>query len=158
MAGAPACTAGKNGRSLSLSETNGAAAPFCLSLTRCRVRLQTGSCRCCRRRDDRRREGDAAEVNPHVALADAFACGASRNGRNRLNADLQLFQFIDRRTEPYTTMPSHSFCAASLANCASTSARRTEPPPSTSSTRPRPFSSSRSYSRPLSSKHFTVVI
>ncbi|BAN97956.1 hypothetical protein E05_31900 [Plautia stali symbiont] len=40
-------------------------------------------------------EGDAAEVNPHVALADAFACGAYRNGRNRLNADLQLFPFID---------------------------------------------------------------
>ena len=103
-------------------------------------------------------EGHAAEVNAHVAFAYAVARCANRYGRDGLNPDIQVFEIVHLTHGTVHPMPSHSFWTAIPASSASINARRTEPPPSTTSTRPRPFCSSRSYNNPLSSKHFTVMI
>ena len=68
------------------------------------------------------KEGDAAEVDAHVAFADTFTCGPYGDGRQRLDADIQLFQIVNL---------THS---ARRARSASINARRTEPPPSTNRT------------------------
>jgi hypothetical protein len=77
-------------------------------------------------------EGHAAEIDAHVAFADTFTCGPDRNGRQRLNADIQLFQVVNLTHRAIDHNPSHSFCTARRARSASINARRTEPPPSTS--------------------------
>ena len=41
------------------------------------------------------KEGDAAEVDAHVAFADTFTCGPDGDGRQRLDADIQLFQIVN---------------------------------------------------------------
>ena len=45
-------------------------------------------------------EGHAAEIDADIAFTNAFTCGAYRNGGNRLNADIEVFEIVHRRTEP----------------------------------------------------------
>ncbi|VGP05428.1 hypothetical protein SB00610_00804 [Klebsiella quasipneumoniae subsp. similipneumoniae] len=40
-------------------------------------------------------EGHAAEIDAHVAFADAFASCADRNGRQRLDADIQFLKVVN---------------------------------------------------------------
>lgn len=41
-------------------------------------------------------EGHAAEIDADIAFANAFTCGAYRNGGNRLNADIEVFEIVHR--------------------------------------------------------------
>jgi len=61
------------------------------------------------------------------------------------------------RTQPSITTPAQPFLTASTARLPPTSAVRSDPPPSMTSTRPAPGDSSASRTRLLSSKHCTVL-
>src|SRR5450830_866297 len=61
------------------------------------------------------------------------------------------------RTHPSTTMPAQPLRAAALARLPPTNARRKEPPPSTTSTRPSPGESTACLTHVLSSNTFTVL-
>ena len=41
------------------------------------------------------KEGDAAEVDAHVAFADPFTCGSDGDGGQRLDTDIQIFQIVN---------------------------------------------------------------
>ncbi len=74
-------------------------------------------------------ESHPAEIDAHVAFADAFASRADRNSRQRLNTNVQLLRSstgAPRHRPP--TLPIHS--DGQTRQSASINARRTEPPPS----------------------------
>ena len=45
-------------------------------------------------------ESHPAEIDAHVAFADAFASRADRNRRQRLNTNVQFLKVVNRRTAP----------------------------------------------------------
>lgn len=45
-------------------------------------------------------EGHPAEIDAHVAFADAFARRADRDGRQRTDADVQFLKVVNWRTAP----------------------------------------------------------
>ncbi len=81
------------------------------------------------------KEGDAAEVDAHVAFADTFTCGPDGDSRQRLDADIQLFQIVNLTHRAIDDQPFPLVLYGTRrARSASINARRTEPPPSTNRT------------------------
>lgn len=75
-------------------------------------------------------ESHPAEIDAHVAFADAFASRADRNRRQRLNTNVQLLKVVNLAHRAIDHQPFPFILDGQTRQSASINARRTEPPPS----------------------------